>query len=210
LQAPAVYRAQYNDAALWLSYNLEKKLSAKTSLMINPELRFNENMTELGNAFIDVGLGYKLTKQFRVSASYRLSQLKRLDNTYGTRHRYYADVTYKTKFGKVGFSYRLRMQQQYYQYNRSDNGHNSNNAIRNKIQFKYNLEKRYTPFLSAELWYQKTYKYSNFNRLRISGGIDYEINKLSGVTATYIYQTRFNIEDPRTDYIISLSYNYSF
>ncbi len=210
LHFPALIWAQYNDASLWVGVNVEKKLTGKTSLTFNPELRFNENITELSNAFLDLGVAHKLSKSFRVYANYRVSQRRRLDNTYGTRHRYYVDMSYRIKIDYVTIAYRLRLQQQYYQVGRSNNGYNPTNAIRNKILMKLDMEKRYVPFFSAEAWYEHSYRFSNFNRFRLSGGVDYELNKFSSITASYIFQRGFNEEDPRTDYIISLSYNYSF
>lgn len=210
LAAFAAAYCQYNDAGLWLSANLEKKVSPKLSVDLTPALRFNENITELDNAFLDGGVGYKLGKRLRVSANYRWAQRRKTDNTYGVRHRYYFDAVYKKKIADIVLSYRLRFQNQYNEPGRRANGLNPVMALRNKLQLKYDLGKLYTPFISGEVWYEMDYREKQFNQFRIVGGIEYELNKLSGITLAYMLQKEFSVKNPVTDYNIYLSYGYSF
>jgi hypothetical protein len=207
---PLFFFGQYNDAGLWVNANVEKKLVKGLSITFNPTLRFNENVTELGQWFLDQGLSYKVNKHFRVAVNYRYSQKKKLDNTYANRHRFYADLNYKVKLNKITVSYRVRCQDQYTEPYRSEKGQVPAMAIRNKLQVKYSTDGKYQPFLSAELWYGITNKIRQFNNLRIVGGTDYELDKYSSVTLSYIYQKAFAVKNPETDFIFSLGYNYSF
>ncbi|MBC7865547.1 MAG: DUF2490 domain-containing protein [Bacteroidia bacterium] len=207
---PLLFLGQYNDAGLWLNANVEKKLLKDLSVSFNPTVRFNENVTELGQWFLDQGLSYKLNKRLRVSVNYRYSQKRKLDDTYANRHRFYADLTYKMKLGKIALSYRLRGQDQYAEIYSREKGRTPSMAIRNKLQAKYASDTKFEPFLSAELWYGITNKISQFNNVRVVGGTDYELNKYSSITLSYIFQKEFAVKNPETDFIFSLGYNYSF
>lgn len=202
--------AQVNDAGLWFSTGIEKKLNSRFSVSFNPTLRFNENISELGSAFIDAGTEYKINKRIRVSANYRLSSRKKLDDSYGIRHRFYADFSYRKKLKQITLTYRFRVLTQYTEMLSSEKGNIPQHAIRNKIQLKYETVTRYAPFLSGEIWYGINYRQNQFDRYRLTGGFEFEINKYSSMVLSYIFQREINSENPVTDYITSVGYNYSF
>jgi hypothetical protein len=52
------------DAALWLSLNLEKKINKKITLNLCQQNRINENISRYGRGNIDLGITYRLIKNF--------------------------------------------------------------------------------------------------------------------------------------------------
>src|SRR5688572_17033789 len=107
--------AQVNDAGLWASINVEKKLTQRLSIGLTEELRFNENISELSTIFTDLGVGYSFFKDelLGVSANYRFIRRKNTEDFYTNRHRWYGDIVLKKKFGMIIPSYRLRFQTQF-------------------------------------------------------------------------------------------------
>src|SRR5687768_11202671 len=74
IHLPLVLPAQQNDAGLWGSINLEKKLTKKWSLHFSEELRLNENFSELGTAYTELTGEYRINKILSVSGGYRFIQ----------------------------------------------------------------------------------------------------------------------------------------
>lgn len=204
-------RAQYNDAGLWLSCNIEKNLKGKFTALFNPVVRLNENVTEVGSSFLDGGVEYKINKHWKVSANYRFAARRRMDDSYGFRNRFYSDVAFRKKLKKlITISYRLRFQSQVADYFTSRNGKIPDYALRNKLQCKLDLNKKYAPYLSGELWNDAKQFKTEFTNLRCVAGIDYELSKKSGFFIAYIFQRELNAVNPITDYITSIGYSVSF
>ncbi|HKR05723.1 MAG TPA: DUF2490 domain-containing protein, partial [Bacteroidia bacterium] len=121
LKIPVAF-SQVKDAGLWSSVNLEKKITQKLTAGLSEELRFNENITELGTAFTEIGVDYKFYKFVSLGISYRFIQKRRVDDFYSTRHRYNIDLSLKYKIKKISVSLRERFQTQYADVNTSEDG----------------------------------------------------------------------------------------
>ncbi len=201
--------AQTNDAGLWASINLEKKINKKFSVQLGEELRFYENYSELGSFFTEASLEYKLNKTFGFSAGYRFTNKRRVDDSYSMRHRFLVNATAKRKFKQLNAGLRLRYQSQFSDYYSDAEGQIPANYFRAKLAFKYDLNKKYTPFISGEL-------FTNTNRpegilmdnYRIEAGIEYEFSKVSSLQLSYIFNKEVQVKDPWTLYVIGVSWNY--
>lgn len=203
--------SQVNDAGLWASINLEKKINPKLAIALTEEARFNENISELGSAFTELGANYKIKKNILIGVSYRFIQRRGVDDFYSLRHRYMIDLTIKHKIKKVSFALRERFQSQYADVNTSENGRLSERTLRNKLTVKYDLDKKYTPYISAELFYQLNNVMGNeFDNIRYAVGFEYKFNKTSSLDLFYLINKEMNINDPVTDYVIGMGYNYTF
>ena len=104
--------AQVNDAAVWASINIEKKIAKGFAASLSQECRFNENISELATAFTEIGLEHKIIKRLSFGLSYRFIQSRNMDDSYSLRHRILADLTYRYKLNKFGFTIRERYQSQ--------------------------------------------------------------------------------------------------
>ncbi len=201
---------QVNDAGLWLNVTVKKKITKRLDALLTEELRFNENMCELGIFYTDVGAEFEFLKGFKAGAFYRFICKRRLDDSYSKIHRYYFDLSYGFNIRRVELGYRIRYQQLYKDYNTSPEGHVPLRFIRQKIHFGINTKTRFDPYLDGEVWYFLNDPWSEFDQVRISTGIVTRISKHHFIDTGFIYQEEFNVKDPETDYILFLGYKIVF
>ena len=204
-----VLKGQVKDAGLWTSVNLEVKLVKKLSFNLSEELRFNENITELGAAFTDAGLSYKLNKHFQFGASYRFIQRHRMDDYYSFRHRFYLDAKYSHKLKPFEVSLRTRLQNQVEDIGRDDDGGMPIYYLRNKLNASLNTKKAYSPYVSLELFSPLNYpREVALDGIRATAGVEYEFTKHHKVDAFYMIQKELNVERQVTDFVIGIGYYY--
>ncbi|HYV53464.1 MAG TPA: DUF2490 domain-containing protein, partial [Chitinophagaceae bacterium] len=124
--------AQQNDFGAWGSIAVKHKFSQRLSATVEEQFRFNQNATEVAQYFTDAGIEYSLSKKFKVGLCYRF--INNFQKTYfSKRHRFYVDLSYKTKISKVQFLLRTRMQEQQQDIYSSDYGHIPAWYSRNKL-----------------------------------------------------------------------------
>ncbi len=203
--------AQVNDAGLWTSINLEKKITKKIAVDLSQEFRFNENISELGSFFTEISAQYKLHKNLSIGAGYRFINKRELDDSYEKRHRMLFDLNTKEKISKIAVSARIRFQSQYSGVNTSENGKVPDNYLRTKLSVKYDFEKRYTPYLSGETFFHLNAPDGIlFDNYRLSFGIEYEFTKRSDIQFGYLIDQEVQVNNPWTSYITTIAYNYRF
>jgi hypothetical protein len=202
---------QWNDAQLWTSVSLEKKIVKQLSVSLSEELRFSDNITELGTIFTDIGLTWKFHKNWRLSGNYRFTNKIRLDNSYSKRHRYYFDLSYRKKFYQFSVIARTRFQSQYADVNSSETGHLSDYYSRNKLTLKYNITRKIAPYLSAEAFIPiNNPKIKGIDNMRYSLGLEWEFVKNSTFDIFYLIQQEYQVKNPERDFVTGIGYCYSF
>ena len=203
--------SQNNDMQLWTNISLEKKITKTFSFNFTEEVRFNENISEVGQFFSDIGGTYKISKAWRISANYRFTNKRQVDDLYSKRHRYYLDLSFKKKFDLVVFSFRTRFQSQYADIYSSNDGTVPNYYSRNKLSLKLDLNKKYSPYLSAEMFYQLNNPDGNkLDNMRYSLGLEYEFNKRMGIDLFYMIQQEYNVKNPERDFVVGVGFKCSF
>jgi hypothetical protein len=201
---------QVNDAGLWLGLNLEKKISGNFSLNLEDELRLNENLSEAGTHYTEIGGDYKLSKGFSAGLYYRFTEKRRLDDSYSKRHRFYTELSYRRKVNRFSFTLRERLQCQYADIQSSEKGHIPEYYLRSKFSIKYRVKKRIQPFVNTEIFYQLSNAEGNeIDNFRVAGGLEYSFKKYGSVELYYLINKEINVKDPLTEYIIGLGYNYA-
>lgn len=204
-------KAQVNDAQMWASVAIEKTFFKKLTISLTEEIRLNENITEMGVFFTDVGLSYKFHKNWRISGNYRIINKRRLDNSYSTRHRYYFDLAYRKKWYSFTLIIRSRFQSQYTDVNNSETGKIPDYYSRNKLTLKYGVTKKISPYTSAELFIPLNNKErQGIDNFRFSTGLEFEFLKNSVIDIFYMYQKEFQVANPERDHIIGVGYTFSF
>jgi len=203
--------AQNNDMQLWTTISLEKKITKTFSLNYAEEVRFNENISEVGQFFSDIGGTYKINKAWRISANYRFTNKRQLDDSYSKRHRYYVDLSYRKKFDKIVIMFRTRFQSQYSDIYSSYTGIIPDYYSRNKLTLKPDLDKKYSPYISAEMFYQlNNPEGNNLDNMRYTGGIEYKFNKKASLDLFYMIQQEYNVAKPQRDFVVGIGYNINF
>ncbi|MDD5571339.1 MAG: DUF2490 domain-containing protein [Bacteroidales bacterium] len=201
--------AQSNDAQLWTSLTVEKKLSQTISVNFSEELRLCNNISEIDQFFSDAGIDYKISKPWHISANYRFTNKMQINNTFSKRHRYYFDLSYRNKINNLSFNIRTRFQSQYADVSSSETGKIPEYYSRNKLTLKLDLNKKYTPYISAEMFFQlNNPEGNNIDNMRYTAGIEYEFNKKSSLDIFYMIQQEYNVTNPETDFVIGVGYGF--
>ncbi len=207
---PLISWGQTSDAGLWLSINIEKKITPLLSINFDQELRMNENITEAGTIFSDIGISYKINKYLRVSANYRFINKRRMDDSYSNRHRYYFDLMFRKKFKPITISFRTRFQSQYADVYSSKDGKIPQYYSRNKLSIKYDFSKKIQPYISAELFSPLKYPYNVFmDNARYCIGTEYVINRMHTLDFFYLFQKEYKVKNPLSEHIIGIGYSLS-
>lgn len=202
--------AQQQDAGMWLSANIEKKINKNLKIAVAQEFRLQENYSQLGTYFTNVALQYKISKSFSASFNYRFLEKKQINLLYQTRNRFYLDVAYKYKADKWNFILRTRFQNQVKSISFDKDYSDPQYYWRNKISIKYSF-KDFTPYTSVEIFNPLDNPKGNYiNEIRYAIGSDYELSKKNTVGGYFLIDREQNVNDPLTAFIIGVEYTYAF
>jgi len=201
--------AQVKDAGLWTSLGFEAKLVKKLSATVTQEYRFNENVTELGTWISETGLEYKLNKYVKASVNYRFTMKRQTNNQYSPRHRLFIDVKAEKKIKPVIFQFRTRFQEEYADIGRAPDGGFAGYYSRNKFSFKFDLDRKWEPYLSVELFSPLRHNQPFvFDDIRYSAGFEYTLSKHHKLDLFYMIQNEMNVNNPVTDFIGGIGYQF--
>ncbi len=206
---PKNTQAQVDDVGLWLGVAIQKQLTRQLEGSLGEQLRLNHDVTTINQLLTDVGLAYAVTKKLKVGLNYRFINSNQ-DNYYSKRHRFYMDVSYKEKAGSVTFTLRERIQSQFNDYYSSETGKVPVWTLRSKLTSKFDIEKKYSPYLSGEIYYliDNAKEIEGYSRYRIETGINYDFNRIHSVNPYILYQHVISI--PYDELIYGVTYSYNF
>jgi hypothetical protein len=205
------YAQPEQDAGMWNTISVEKKLTDRLSLAIDEEFRLRENFTRLNLFYTNVGFNYKLNDLLKLTLTYRLIEKWRYESqNFSFRHRLMFDINLKYKHNRWALTYRSRIQSEVRDYYTSENGKTPEWYWRNKLELKYKVGD-WNSNIGSEFRYQ-IYDLRNFDsnagwhRARYFAGIDYEIKKNNFIGLYYLIQREFGLVQPNYLYILGLQY----
>ncbi len=201
-----------NDAGLWTTINVEKKIKKNLSVFFTEEYRLKENFTQTNLFYTELGIEMRPLNFLKVSFAYRMVEKQIIDNPYSYRHRMMLNITFKQKVGNFSLSYRQRLQTEVRNVYSSAKGSVPEWYSRNKFEVKYDLHKPVTPYIGAEFRYQINDPRNNesnglWHRNRYFAGLDYKINDKHSFGFYYLIQNEYNVSAPENLYIIGLEYS---
>jgi hypothetical protein len=204
-----------NDAGLWASIGLEKKLTKKFSFLLTEEYRRKENFTRLNLLYTDIGFCYRPFDIFKVSLVYRNIDKFQLDKTFSFRHRIMLDMTVKKKFNRFALSFRERLQSEVRDLQSSEHGKVPEWYSRNKFELKYDIKKPITPWVAFEFRYQihnprMLEADKGWHRNRYFIGLDYKRNDKHSFGLYYMVQQEYDVSAPQNLYVIGIEYKFDF
>jgi hypothetical protein len=188
---PAQSSGQIDDIGLWLGATVQKQITRELEGSLMEEVRFDHDVTTVDAVISDAGLAYSFSKKLKAEFHYRFINSNQ-ENYYSKRHRLYFDVSWKEKIGIATLTLRERLQEQYNDIYSSENGKIPVWTIRSKLAAKFDLNKKYTPYISGEVYYllDNAKEIDHFvTRLRFETGISYEINRIHSINPYILYQT---------------------
>lgn len=191
-----------SDAKLWTGISISKKVN-DFEFSFSEELRFDENFSHVDKVFSEIGAGYKINKSFSVALNYRFNRDNDYSNeNYDLLHRIDFGATYKKKLNDFRFSFRTKIQIKSASLNE-----NNPTVSRNKFSVKYKLNKKITPFVSYEFYYQFNNE-NIINRTRTSFGSSFELNDKSSIKLFYMFENRFNVNNLKKNHVYGISYSF--
>lgn len=210
----AVFSQAINDAGLWTTINVEKKINKRLECFLTQEFRLKENYTQTNLFYTDIGLAIKPLGFMKFSFSYRSIQKARIDETFSFRHRLTLDLILKKKFGKIIPSFRQRIQMQLRNVYSGENGRLPEWYARERVEIKYDLDLPIKPFAAVELRYQlKDPREMGLNgtwdRIRYSFGLDYKLNSKNQLSFYYLMQRGLYNATSNNLFITGISYTVS-
>lgn len=197
------------DLGFWISANGELKFKKNYKFLFSQEFRLFENASELEKSITEIGLSYKINKNFRLKGNARYVFDKKKDKIFEQNFRYNTDLRYKWDINKsFDFKYRIRFQTMYKNL-LLPNRKGTKSDFRHKISLDYKLTEIHKLTTSAEIWRE----FENFElphygkyRIMISDNID---SKIGDINLFFGVERDFDSNPKITYYITGLSYNFS-
>jgi hypothetical protein len=151
--APCFIFCQESDFQTWFNVELSGRFFKKVDYSIAPEIRTWDNSSRVETILCEVALSVPVAKNFDFGLIYRPSLNKTEVYTHkSNRYCLFADAVYKIE--RFRFSYRGIYQQEFTDYNTSENGHIPDIQHRHKIGIKYNPKKwNMIAFISSEAFF---------------------------------------------------------
>lgn len=190
-----------NDAVLWLGADITYKPTKKLELKAGPMVRLDNNYRQVKSVLLDFSAEYRLFKNFDAIGRYRWSSIPEPDEE--QRHRLSLGAKYSYDLTKrIELGARFLYQHDFLEGTDRD-------ALRGRIGISYNIKKLpLTPYVNAEGFYTFTNKGSNWSRIRLALGLDWQISKQHTLTVAYLIQQPFYEVAPVRSHIVSVGYGY--
>ncbi|MBA3648452.1 MAG: DUF2490 domain-containing protein [Chitinophagales bacterium] len=197
---------QQKDFQGIVGLGLEKKASPSFSFNLYSQQLFNQNLSELGSAFMEAGITYKLNRNIAFGVNYRFIQQRDLNNIYHPRQMIYGDISYSKGLKKFSASLRARIQNSYYPIVINETRQNSLLYNRDKLTIRYRYNYYFSPFIYGELWYPVNHPtHDKVDRIRGALGFYYIFNDHFKTELYYSITHELNQSNKKRNYAISFS-----
>ena len=202
---PLLY-AQTNDAGSWISVSLEKKISRAFTFNLSPEIRLNENFSELGMLLSDVSLEYTFRKFLKIGINYRFLSKQSLDHSYNFSNKAFADLTLINKWTNWQTRWRLRIQESDVDMFFSDDLY-SRWYLRARGEWRYKYSSRILLLGFSEIFCQLNANMGRpiFDQYRLVLGAEYEWNSRNTIKPFLLYQSELFHNNAQRDFVLGLN-----
>jgi len=204
-----------NDFHSWSALELKYEKNKKVTFSLEGQLRMKDDISTVDQYFGELGVQYKLPKNFRIGVGIRYirnndtnGRIQGFENLF----RYHADLSYRHKIDRFALKYRIRYQ------NRNELGLSvsEGDIARQRVRFKttlgYNIRSwKLDPELSGELFngFRKNGTANGFDKYRISLGTSYNVKNVGRFSLFYRLEKEINTPNPAAENILSVKYSYT-
>ncbi|OFY34435.1 MAG: hypothetical protein A2W91_16230 [Bacteroidetes bacterium GWF2_38_335] len=187
---------------------MEKEVTKKISATFEEEIRFSDNVSRLKKFYSELGVGYKLSKKFDLSVSYRYITQYKTDYSVSPRFYYIMALSWGDKFGRFKIKVRGKYMIKGSRLVTEETMINPMLYYRNLVEVMYNIPKApLNPFLSYELFVPLNNPYGVFiDGHRTTLGVDLKINKKNTATVYFRNDREANVENPLNAFIFGFGY----
>jgi len=200
-----VVRAQTSDAQIWSWVGIKKKITKDLTGALEQQVRLNHNISFPKNIFTEARVAYRFNKTIKYTVSYRFINRGQTEGGFVTGNRFTGDLRLRLKQKPLVISYRNRMQRE---YRLEEEGIRQINYNRNKIAVSLDLDKKFTPFLSFEMYYHLNK--AEFNKNRYTLGVNFNLKNRNELDLFYRLQQEYNVNNPVMAYVIGIGFSHSF
>lgn len=211
LVASTIVRAQNPALGLWAGAGVEKRIGKSFSIEVNGQVRIADNFSITRAYLGELGVGYRLTKHWKLGAFYRYTGRRKynketLDYYYRPYHRFYGELSYDQKIWRgLKGDYRLRYQNQF--KDDADGLVADKSYLRNKLELSYDFKTRFIPFASADIFYRiaGSPDRSGIDQVRSKIGVDIALAKRQSLSVSVFTDVPVNA-GPITDIFGNVGY----
>ena len=197
------------DLHLWTGVELEKTFAKDWTVSLKEEVRFKHDVSELNNYFTELGLRYRINKNFSLQGNYRFTSDRKKDMSYENLSRYNFDLRYSGKLDFLTIKYRLRYQKEVDGFSLLEQNMPFEKYIRHRITFRLKKIKALEPYVSGEIFqlFSPT-SYPDFEYVRFQAGVVYDIRKAGEIKVAYGFNRELVSTQPAMIYMMRLNYTF--
>ncbi len=202
------------DFGIWTTFSLDTDLSKDLNISLDQEFRLEDNATQVGRAFTDLGLDYEVERWLRFGTNYRFIIDRRASTgTFAHRHRLSFETVLRAQMQRWTLAYRARFQWEARTYNyEQEYGFGPSYDVRNRIKISYQYNRRYEPYASFDLRFSihdpRVPYLQGIDRFRVRVGTDIKLSKRQVLDVYFLYSEDVQVTFPERNFVLGLAYGF--
>jgi hypothetical protein len=205
-------KIKVQDIGAWIGAGVDYRFAGQYTLNFTQDIRLFNSFTTVNKTNTELGLQYKINKNFAIGGAVRYIIDQKSDKIYTQDLRYNFDLQFKIKpIKKFQLSYRIRIQQKHENIAPTTFARQQQSIAnwRNRIKFSYRHRKHKT-YITTELFRQfMIYRRPYFNKIRLVVG-NKMTTKLGDIDIGLAYERELSTRFPLNFFFLKLSYTFSF
>lgn len=178
-----------NAQEIRMAYNLELPLTKKFEFETESQIKYPVLYSSSKVLVFENSLKYKLNKKTDFAIGYKIASeqghdLTSLEGAENDKTRINADVGYKIPVNNPDLSLKFRGRVQY-----SETGKKQHLYQRSRLTVKYNLHKKFQPYISDEVFIKLDDTAFRYNRIKV--GMETKLSKNLGLDLYFINEMKF-------------------
>ncbi len=209
-----VYSQVEDDFGVWTTFSLDTDLSKDLNVSIDQEFRLEDNATQLGRVFTDIGLDYEVENWLRFGTNYRFIMDRRgSSNIFAHRHRLSVESVLRARHQRWTVAYRARFQWEVRAHNyEQEYGFAPTYDLRNRIKLSYQYNRRFEPYTSFDIRvsiHDPDVPYlQGVDRFRVRAGTDIKLSKRQVLDLYFLYSEDVQVNFPERSFILGVAYGF--
>lgn len=206
--ASGVASAQWTETGAWASASVYGKLTDGIDYSLSGAVRWENDVTRIGQSFLSAELGYDLPGNFSVSADYRQGFSRRSDMTWRGLQRGSVDLKWKQKLTKkVDVGMRLKAQSGYKGSLLDMAQTTFKTALRLRPTAYFDLPKGRSISTSVEFFMRQDAAAYFWTDTRYRVSFKDKVAKRKYLTISYLFEKERGGPDPWTYHVISVDFS---
>lgn len=190
------------------SFNVEKRIDRNWSLTGFVAGIATYDLHELGFAFADAGVKYRLRRGISLNANYRYMERRNLENAYDVRQTIYLDLDLSQNFGRWSLTSTLRAQRLHYVH-LFDGYRPPLSYLRVRAGLRYRIDYYWQPLAEVEFFQPIDHPVRrSVDQYRVLLGIGHTFNERWKVEVYEQRQQQIGRAGPDTYYLTAMNWYY--